>query len=277
MPRNCTTKLLSLVNKYNFVATLLFLHSLLIALINLPVTFESIVRAFTHKRESLYILNPRAGQFSIIDNTIPRDSSSMKITYKVIGLSFSKIKILSLVIIEEKNFLSDRPCVGFGQYREAKIDIEKGEKKRGCSGAIWLRLFWGGANLLHRVMVAHRVWIRSLEPFRDTGHTFDASSGPSHTRRRYPGKDQRSKRVLFLIPLGRIQALKDPVDGTPSVAYPPDVLRAIQQAKEANRNVNWAQQKVAEAKQTTIIQQKLALAKEAAAREAAARYSILNF
>ncbi|XP_012346255.1 uncharacterized protein LOC105736391 [Apis florea] len=68
-----------------------------------------------------------------------------------------------------------------------------------------------------------------------------------------------------------IQALKDPVDGTPSVAYPPDVLRAIQQAKEANRNVNWAQQKVAEAKQTTIIQQKLALAKEAAAREAAAR------
>ncbi|KAG6801206.1 hypothetical protein HZU73_03327 [Apis mellifera caucasica] len=68
-----------------------------------------------------------------------------------------------------------------------------------------------------------------------------------------------------------IQALKDPVDGTPSVAYPPDVLKAIQQAKEANRNVNWAQQKVAEAKQTTVIQQKVALAKEAAAREAAAR------
>lgn len=71
--------------------------------------------------------------------------------------------------------------------------------------------------------------------------------------------------------------MKDPVDGTPSVAYPPDVLKAIQQAKEANRNVNWAQQKVAEAKQTTIIQQKVALAKEAAAREAAARYSIFQF
>lgn len=81
----------------------------------------------------------------------------------------------------------------------------------------------------------------------------------------------------FLILIGRIQALKDPVDGTPSVAYPPDVLKAIQQAKEANRNVNWAQQKVAEAKQTTVIQQKVALAKEAAAREAAARYSIFQF
>lgn len=83
--------------------------------------------------------------------------------------------------------------------------------------------------------------------------------------------------LLFSSNLGRIQALKDPVDGTPSVAYPPDVLKAIQQAKEANRNVNWAQQKVAEAKQTTIIQQKVALAKEVAAREAAARYSIFQF
>ena len=67
------------------------------------------------------------------------------------------------------------------------------------------------------------------------------------------------------------QALRDPVSGTPSVAYPPDVLKAIQQAKEANQNVNWAQHKVAEAKQAAIVQQKVALAKEAAAREAAAR------
>ncbi|CAD1480393.1 unnamed protein product, partial [Heterotrigona itama] len=68
-----------------------------------------------------------------------------------------------------------------------------------------------------------------------------------------------------------LQALRDPVSGTPSVAYPPDVLKAIQQAKEANQNVNWAQHKVAEAKQAAIVQQKVALAKEAAAREAAAR------
>nr|XP_012226796.1 PREDICTED: uncharacterized protein LOC105674807 [Linepithema humile] len=68
-----------------------------------------------------------------------------------------------------------------------------------------------------------------------------------------------------------LQALRDPAPGTPSIAYPPDVLRAIQQAKEANNNVAMAQHKVAEAKQTALIQQKIALAKEAAAREAAAR------
>ncbi|XP_017799450.1 PREDICTED: uncharacterized protein LOC108580250 [Habropoda laboriosa] len=68
-----------------------------------------------------------------------------------------------------------------------------------------------------------------------------------------------------------IQALKDPSSGTPSIAYPPDVLKAIQQAKEANQNVNSAQQKVAEAKHAAVVQQKVALAKEAAAREAAAR------
>ncbi|XP_017881027.1 polyglutamine-repeat protein pqn-41-like [Ceratina calcarata] len=68
-----------------------------------------------------------------------------------------------------------------------------------------------------------------------------------------------------------VQALRDPVSGTPSIAYPPDVLKAIQLAKEANQNVNSAQQKVAEAKQAAIVQQKIALAKEAAAREAAAR------
>jgi len=69
----------------------------------------------------------------------------------------------------------------------------------------------------------------------------------------------------------RQQALKNPVPGTPSIAYPPEVLKAIQQAKEATNNVAAAQHKVAEAKQTALIQQKVALAKEAAAREAAAR------
>ncbi|XP_076683151.1 uncharacterized protein LOC143376556 [Andrena cerasifolii] len=68
-----------------------------------------------------------------------------------------------------------------------------------------------------------------------------------------------------------VQTLKDPSAGTPSIAYPPDVLRAIQQAKDANHNVNLAQHRVAEAKQATVLQQKVALAKEAAAREAAAR------
>ncbi|OAD57309.1 hypothetical protein WN48_02110, partial [Eufriesea mexicana] len=68
-----------------------------------------------------------------------------------------------------------------------------------------------------------------------------------------------------------IQTLKEPGRSTPSVAYTPDVLKAIQQAKEANQNVNWAQQKVAEAKQAAVVQQKVALAKEAAAREATAR------
>ncbi|KZC06036.1 hypothetical protein WN55_07122, partial [Dufourea novaeangliae] len=67
------------------------------------------------------------------------------------------------------------------------------------------------------------------------------------------------------------QTLKDAAPGTPSIAYPPDVLRTIQHAKEANHNVNMALEKVAEAKQTAVIQQKVALAKEAAAREAAAR------
>ncbi|KAM0726964.1 hypothetical protein ACS0PU_007125 [Formica fusca] len=68
-----------------------------------------------------------------------------------------------------------------------------------------------------------------------------------------------------------LQALKDPAPGTPSIAYPPEILRAIQQAKDANNNVAMAQHKVAEAKQVASIQQKIALAKEAAAREAAAR------
>ncbi|GAB1863741.1 Putative abhydrolase domain-containing protein [Camponotus japonicus] len=68
-----------------------------------------------------------------------------------------------------------------------------------------------------------------------------------------------------------LQALKVPAPGTPSIAYPPEVLRTIQQAKDANNNVALAQHKVAEAKQAAVIQQKIALAKEAAAREAAAR------
>ncbi|XP_076763368.1 uncharacterized protein LOC143430822 [Xylocopa sonorina] len=68
-----------------------------------------------------------------------------------------------------------------------------------------------------------------------------------------------------------VQALRDSASGTPSIAYPPDVLKAVQQAKDANQNVNIAQQKVAEAKHAAIVQQKVALAKEASAREAAAR------
>ena len=69
-----------------------------------------------------------------------------------------------------------------------------------------------------------------------------------------------------------MQALNDHQSGTPSIAYPPEVLRTIQQAKEANNNVLVAQQRVAEAKQATILLQKIALAREAAAREAAHRY-----
>ncbi|XP_033208777.1 uncharacterized protein LOC117167735 [Belonocnema kinseyi] len=69
-----------------------------------------------------------------------------------------------------------------------------------------------------------------------------------------------------------LQALNDDHQiGTPSIAYPPEILKTIQQAKEANHNVLVAQQRVAEAKQTTILQQKIALAREAAAREAAHR------
>lgn len=65
--------------------------------------------------------------------------------------------------------------------------------------------------------------------------------------------------------------MKNPAPGTPSIAYSPEILRAIQQAKDANNNVATAQYKVAEVKQAAAIQQKIALAKEAAAREAAAR------
>ncbi|XP_043288667.1 uncharacterized protein [Venturia canescens] len=68
-----------------------------------------------------------------------------------------------------------------------------------------------------------------------------------------------------------LQALQDPYPGTPSIAYPPDVIRAVHQAKEANNNVVAAQHRVAEAKQAAIIQQKIALAREVAAREAAQR------
>lgn len=67
------------------------------------------------------------------------------------------------------------------------------------------------------------------------------------------------------------QALREPYPGTPSIAYPPEVIRAVHQAKEANNNVMIAQHRVAEAKQAAIIQQKIALAREAAAREAAQR------
>lgn len=80
------------------------------------------------------------------------------------------------------------------------------------------------------------------------------------------------KSQFYLLSICIRQALKDPVPGTPTIVYPPEVLRAIQQAKEANNNVVVAQHKVAEAKHAALFQQKIALAKEAAAREAAARY-----
>ncbi|KAK0163127.1 hypothetical protein PV327_006835 [Microctonus hyperodae] len=73
-----------------------------------------------------------------------------------------------------------------------------------------------------------------------------------------------------------LQALRDPIPGTPSIAYPPEVVRAVYQAKQANNNVFLAQQKVAEAKQAAIIQQKIALAKEAAAREATERSEAIS-
>lgn len=68
-----------------------------------------------------------------------------------------------------------------------------------------------------------------------------------------------------------IQALRGSAPGTPSIAYTPEILRAIQYAKAANENVLHAQHRVAETKHATIIQQKIALAKEAAARIATER------
>ncbi|XP_003426843.1 uncharacterized protein LOC100679145 [Nasonia vitripennis] len=68
-----------------------------------------------------------------------------------------------------------------------------------------------------------------------------------------------------------LQTLQDHHQGTPSIAYSPEVLRAIQHAKEANHHVHLAQHRVDEAKQAAILQQRIALAKEAAAREAAHR------
>ncbi|XP_012278397.1 uncharacterized protein LOC105698597 [Orussus abietinus] len=68
-----------------------------------------------------------------------------------------------------------------------------------------------------------------------------------------------------------VQALKDSSPITPGIAYPPEVVRAVQQAKEANHNVLVAQHRVGEAKQAALLQQKIALAKEAAAREATQR------
>lgn len=65
--------------------------------------------------------------------------------------------------------------------------------------------------------------------------------------------------------------MNDPHHGTPSIVYSPEILRSVQQAKEANYNVLVAQQRVEEAKQATILQQRLAIAREAAAREAAHR------
>ncbi|XP_015119898.1 uncharacterized protein LOC107043100 [Diachasma alloeum] len=73
-----------------------------------------------------------------------------------------------------------------------------------------------------------------------------------------------------------LQLLRDSIPGTPSIAYTPDIIRAIQQAKAANENVLLAQQRVAEVKQATIIQQKIALAKEAAARVAAERSEAIS-
>ncbi|XP_011301108.1 uncharacterized protein [Fopius arisanus] len=73
-----------------------------------------------------------------------------------------------------------------------------------------------------------------------------------------------------------LQALRESSPGTPSIAYTPEILRAIQHAKSANENVLIAQQRVAETKQATIIQQKIALAKEAAARVAAERSEAIS-
>ncbi|XP_063978135.1 uncharacterized protein LOC135163000 [Diachasmimorpha longicaudata] len=73
-----------------------------------------------------------------------------------------------------------------------------------------------------------------------------------------------------------LQVLQDSATGTPSVAYTPEIVRAIQQAKTANENVLVAQQRVAEIKHATIIQQKIALAKEAAARVAAERSEAIS-
>lgn len=49
------------------------------------------------------------------------------------------------------------------------------------------------------------------------------------------------------------------------------MTQAVQQAKEANDHVYFAQHKVDEAKHAAIVQQKIALAHEAAARDAAQR------
>lgn len=68
-----------------------------------------------------------------------------------------------------------------------------------------------------------------------------------------------------------LQALNDPHPGTPSIVYSPEILRSIQQAKEASHNVLVAQHRVEDAKQATILQQRIAIAREAAAREAAHR------
>ncbi|XP_066585105.1 treponemal membrane protein B-like [Prorops nasuta] len=68
-----------------------------------------------------------------------------------------------------------------------------------------------------------------------------------------------------------LQTLRETAPGTPTIAYTPEVLKAVQQAKEANHNVIVAQQRVADAKQAAIFQQRVALAKEAAARDAALR------
>lgn len=71
----------------------------------------------------------------------------------------------------------------------------------------------------------------------------------------------------------RVVAASIVPSGGPSVVYnSADVWRAIQYAKEANHLVRLAQQRVDEAKQVAIAQQRIALAKEAAAREAAQRY-----
>ncbi|KAJ8667027.1 hypothetical protein QAD02_008689 [Eretmocerus hayati] len=88
-----------------------------------------------------------------------------------------------------------------------------------------------------------------------------------------PTRNFAFENVQFAAPHNSLtlQALRDPGSVVQSVAYSPEVLRAIQFAKEANRHVQLAQQRVHEAKQAAIIQQKIALARETAAREAAQR------
>lgn len=244
-------------------------------------------------RISIYTRSSRAGQFSIIDNTTPHDSSNMKITYKVIHI-FSKIikSFLWSPCINDnlkKPFFQIVVVLALASIARPKSISKRGKRSVAVVGPSGYDFFgvapiFSTGSWLPPTGSGPAPWNPSGIPDIPLTQVQVQATHDVAIQVRWPRLTiARSKWFFFLFYPPRwilsveIQALKDPVDGTPSVAYPPDVLKAIQQAKEANRNVNWAQQKVAEAKQTTIIQQKVALAKEAAAREAAARYSIFQF